>query len=283
MKLLMYAEAGGFFVGVRTETGVLKTGLLADAFLSEGRPALERLRAGLAAMPPGEIADEAALDIGPAVPRPGKIICVGLNYRRHAVESGMAIPETPVLFSKFTNAITAAGCAIPVDPAWRKIDYEAELAVIIGRMARNVAEAEALDYVLGYCNANDLSERALQFVSSQWLLGKTLDGFLPIGPYLVTYDEVPDPQALRIRGWLNGELRQDSTTADMIFSVAYVIAYISRYFTLQPGDIIATGTPEGVVFGYPPDKQRWLRAGDEYVVEIDGLGRLSNRLVEAVS
>jgi 2-keto-4-pentenoate hydratase/2-oxohepta-3-ene-1,7-dioic acid hydratase in catechol pathway len=276
----MYSTDRGWCVGVRTDDGVIKTGLLADAFLRGGIDALTQLRADLAANPNWEFVKEAAITIGPAVPQPGKIICVGLNYRRHALESGMAIPETPVLFSKFNTAITATNCPIPVDATWRKIDYEAELAVVIGRMARHVPKSEALNYVLGYCNANDLSERALQFTTSQWLLGKTLDGFLPLGPYLVTADEIPDPQALGIRGWLNGELRQDSSTADMIFSVAQIIAYVSHYFTLQPGDVISTGTPEGVIFGYPPEKQRWLGCDDEYTVEIDGLGRLSNRLVE---
>jgi 2-keto-4-pentenoate hydratase/2-oxohepta-3-ene-1,7-dioic acid hydratase in catechol pathway len=161
------------------------------------------------------------------------------------------------------------------------VDYEAELGVVIGKTAKNVTVDKALGHVLGYCNCNDLSERALQFVSGQWLVGKSLDGFLPIGPYLVTADDIPDPQNLRVRGWLNGELRQDSTTADMIFSVAECIAYISQYITLNPGDIISTGTPEGVILGRPPEKQIWMRPGDEYTVEVSGLGRLSNRMVDA--
>lgn len=158
------------------------------------------------------------------------------------------------------------------------MDYEAELCVVIGKRARYVSEADALDHVLGYCNANDLSERALQFASSQWLLGKTLDKFLPIGPYLVTADEVNDPQSLPVRGWLNGELRQNSHTSDMIFSVAQCISYASQFFTLEPGDIISTGTPEGVILGMK-DKV-WMKPGDVYEVEIGPLGRLRNQLVE---
>jgi 2-keto-4-pentenoate hydratase/2-oxohepta-3-ene-1,7-dioic acid hydratase in catechol pathway len=149
--------------------------------------------------------------------------------------------------------------------------------VVIGKTCRHVPVASALDHVFGYCNANDLSERGLQMRSGQWLLGKTLDGFLPVGPVLVTRDEVPDPQALAIRGWLNGELRQHSSTADMIFSVAEVIAYASSFFTLSPGDLIITGTPEGVILGRDP--KVWMKHGDEYVVEIEGLGRLANRVV----
>ncbi len=148
------------------------------------------------------------------------------------------------------------------------MDYEAELVVVMGRTAKNVPVENALDYVLGYCNGNDLSERALQFRSGQWLLGKSLDGFMPIGKYLVTADDIPNPQDLRIRGWMNGELRQDSNTADMIFSVAEIISYASQFMTLQAGDIISTGTPEGVILGYTPDEQRWMQAGDEYVVRV---------------
>jgi len=216
------------------------------------------------------------LQIGPAAPDPGKIICVGLNYRHHAIESGMEIPAEPILFSKFSNTITASGSEIDVS-GLVQLDYEAELGVVIGRKAKNIAEEVALDYVLGYCNANDLSERALQFKSGQWLLGKTLDGFLPNGPFLRTPETGIDPQNLNIRGWLNDELRQDSNTSDMIFSIPTLISYISRYMTLEAGDLIVTGTPMGVILGH--EHKIWMRPGDEYTVEITGLGRLSNRLV----
>lgn len=221
--------------------------------------------------------DEADLPLGPVIPNPGKIIGVGLNYRQHALESGLAVPGSPVLFSKFNNALAAAGEPIPLPPAAEQYDYEVELLVIIGRQARYVSETKALDYVAGYATANDLSARDLQNRTSQWLLGKTLAKFLPAGPYLVTADEVPDPQSLPLRCWVNGELRQDSSTADMIFPVAYLISYISQYMTLEPGDLISTGTPQGVIAGMK-DKV-WLRPGDEVTVEVAGLGRLTNRMV----
>ena len=151
-------------------------------------------------------------------------------------------------------------------------NYEAELAVVIDRRAQNVAQDEALDYVFGYCNANDLSARELQRRTSQWMLGKTLDKFFPIGPYVVTADEVPDPQALTLRAWVNGELGQDATTAGMIFSVAYLVSYISSYFTLEAGDVIATGTPDRV----PRPQKTWLKSGDRVEIEIEAMGRLTN-------
>lgn len=221
--------------------------------------------------------DEAELQVGPCLISPEKIICVGLNYRRHAAESGMQAPQTPVLFSKFNNAIAGPGEEVPLPGSARQYDYEVELGVIMGRRARNVSEAEALDYVFGYCTGNDLSARDLQSRTSQWLLGKTLDKFLPVGPYLVTADEVGDPQQLALRCWVNGELRQNSTTGDMIFSVAEIISYISRHFPLEPGDFISTGTPEGVILGMA--EKVWLKAGDEVTVEVEKLGKLSNRLV----
>ncbi len=210
---------------------------------------------------------------------PEKIICVGLNYRRHAAESGMAVPTTPVIFSKFVNALAGAREAIPLPAVASQYDYEVELAVVIGRRAANVSEATALDYVFGYCTANDLSARDLQMRTSQWLLGKTLDKFLPLGPYLMTANAVGDPQALAVRCWVNGDLRQNSNTADMVFPVAHLVAYLSQHMTLQPGDIILTGTPEGVVLGRP--QKDWLIPGDEVVVEVEKLGRLVNRLVSA--
>lgn len=218
--------------------------------------------------------------ICPIVPSPEKILCVGLNYARHAHESGMALPTSPVMFSKFNNSLAAHGETIPYNPQFTQLDYESELVVVIGKTANNVSEEEALDYVLGYCNGNDLSERALQLnlPGGQWLMGKALDKFMPVGSYLVTSDEIPDPQNLTIKGWLNGELRQDSNTSDMIFSVAEVIAYVSQYMTLKPGDMISTGTPEGVILGM--SEKVWMKPGDEYTVEIEGLGRLTNRIVE---
>ena len=221
--------------------------------------------------------DETTLTYGPCVPNPGKIICVGLNYRRHAVESAMTIPILPLLFSKFSNTIAASGEPVVLPANAVEYDYEAELGVVIGKRAKNVSEQDALNYVLGYCNIDDLSARDLQFRTSQWLLGKTLDKFSPIGPYLVTAEDVGDPQALDVRCWVNGDLRQNSNTADMIFNVAQLVSYISQYITLEPGDVISTGTPEGVVFGMK--EKHWLKPGDEVTIEIAGLGRLSNTMV----
>tara|TARA_Y100001960_G_C14781489_1_gene887117 strand:+ start:975 stop:1853 length:879 start_codon:yes stop_codon:yes gene_type:complete len=219
--------------------------------------------------------DENSLKVGPAVINPHKVICVGLNYREHAAEAGMDIPNEPVLFNKFNNSIAAPGQDIDITGLVR-VDYEAELAFVMGEQTRRVSVDNALDKVFGYCTSNDISERELQFRSGQWLLGKALDGFLPIGPYLVTSDEVPDPQDLSIRGWLNGEIRQDSNTSDMIFTVAEIISYISRYITLDPGDVVITGTPPGVIMGR--EDKAWMTEGDSYAVEIGNLGKLSNTM-----
>jgi 2-keto-4-pentenoate hydratase/2-oxohepta-3-ene-1,7-dioic acid hydratase in catechol pathway len=221
--------------------------------------------------------DEASLTLGPAVPNPGKIVCVGLNYRKHAEETGAAIPTSPVLFSKFQNTVAAPDEDVPLTDAATQYDYEVELAVVMGKTTKNVSTAGALNSVFGYATANDLSARDLQTRTPQWLLGKTMDKFMPIGPYLVTADEVPDPQKLTIRTWLNGELRQNSNTDDMIFPVAEIVSYISRHFTLEPGDVIITGTPEGVILGMA--EKRWMVPGDVVEVEVEGLGKLRNRMV----
>ncbi|WP_040288692.1 fumarylacetoacetate hydrolase family protein [Alicyclobacillus hesperidum] len=212
----------------------------------------------------------------PPVIHPEKIICVGLNYRKHAEESNMPIPTSPVYFTKFANSLSGHRATVTIPPVAKQCDYEVELVAVIGQRIRQVSVEDALRAVYGYAVGNDLSARDLQMRNSQWLYGKAVDGFAPLGPYLVTADEVPNPQDLRLRTWVNGELRQDSTTADMIFSVAEVIADLSQVMTLEPGDLIYTGTPEGVILGM--DDQRWLDAGDEIVCEIDGLGRLCTRL-----
>ncbi len=276
MKLLSLQDHS---LAVQTENGVVETVSAPEgvpqtvlALLQGGsraQTALETFVAGAT-----DFLDEATLTLAPCVPNPGKIVCVGLNYRRHAAEAGMAVPQTPILFSKYANALAGNGDVITLPEVTKQADYEAELAIVIGRRAKDVSEGEAHDYVFGYCNGNDLSARDLQMLTGQWLLGKTLDGFLPLGPYLVTADEVGDPDALRIRCWLNGELRQDSSTADMVFSTKQLVSYISRYLTLEPGDVILTGTPEGVIFG--DDPAIWLKAGDEVTVEIEKLGRLTN-------
>jgi 2-keto-4-pentenoate hydratase/2-oxohepta-3-ene-1,7-dioic acid hydratase in catechol pathway len=282
MKLLTFYQDNLLKLGIKTPEGIVEAPLTPSDFFEGGHAAPDQLKEFVSNLSDDTPRmDEQELSIGAAVPNPGKILCVGLNYRKHAVESGIDIPKLPVLFSKFNNAIAAPGEVIPISLEWKAVDYESELVVVIGKTACCVSVEEALDYVLGYCNGNDMSERDLQFVSGQWLLGKTLDKFLPIGPYLVTADEISDPQNLSIKGWYNGELRQDSSTADMIFSIAEVIAYASRYMTLYPGDIISTGTPEGVIFGRA--EKVYMKPGDEYTVEVSGLGRLTNTLGEKQS
>ena len=220
---------------------------------------------------------ESQVQYAPCVPAPGKIVCVGLNYRQHAAESGMAVPATPVLFSKFNNTLAAHQEPVRLYPNAEQYDYEAELVAVIGHKARFVSAADAPGYVFGYCNGNELSARDLQFRTSQWLLGKSLDQFLPIGPCLVTADELGDPGNLGIHCWVNGELRQNSNTSDMVFNVAQIISYTSQYMTLDPGDIISTGTPQGVILGM--QEKRWLKPGDTVEVEIDRLGKLVNPMV----
>lgn len=212
----------------------------------------------------------------PAVTGCDKILCIGLNYRRHAKECNLPLPPAPVLFNKFSNALAADQECVYLDPAYIEYDYEAELVAIIGKPARNVSKEDALDYVFGYTCGNDLSTRDLQFArSNQWLLSKTFDGFAPVGPCVVTADAI-DPNDLGISSMVNGEQRQNSRTSDMIFSVAEIIADLSRHFTLQPGDLIFTGTPQGVMHGYPKDQKNWLKPGDSVEVSIEGIGTLHN-------
>ena len=211
------------------------------------------------------------------IDRPGKIICVGLNYRDHAEEQGTALPEAPLLFAKWQNTLIGPGEAIVIPPVVTKCDYEAELGVVIGERVRDVSAEKALEAVAGYVCVNDVSARDLQFADGQWTRGKSPDTFCPVGPALVSRDDIPDPQALPIRAILNGETVQESTTANMIFGVADVIAYVTRTITLEPGDLIATGTPAGVgAFRDPP---LFMRAGDEITIEIEGIGSLTNPVV----
>jgi 2-keto-4-pentenoate hydratase/2-oxohepta-3-ene-1,7-dioic acid hydratase in catechol pathway len=291
VKILHFHTPTGIHMGVKIVDGVIHLPEALSAIPQQGVPAtLEALFAGgseaqaaldgyirwIEADAPGSpwLLAEKGIRYAPCVPQPGKIICIGLNYRRHAAESGMAVPTTPILFSKFSNTLAAHGEIIPLDGVAAQYDYEAELVVVIGRRARFVPESQALDYVFGYCSGNDLSARDLQTRTSQWLLGKTLDKFFPIGPCLVSADQAGNADALRIRCWLNGELRQDSNTNDMVFSVSQLVSYASQYMTLEPGDLISTGTPEGVILGRK--EKVWLKPGDVVEVEVEGLGRLSN-------
>jgi len=212
------------------------------------------------------------------VERPGKIVAIGQNYWDHCREQNQPAPEWPIIFTKFTTAINNPGDPIRWSPALTaQVDFEAELAVVIGRTARRVAEAGALEYVFGYTAANDVTARDLQYGDKQWVRGKSLDTFCPLGPILATRAAIPDPQRLAIRTTLNGEVMQNSHTGEMIFSVAHLIAFASQAFTLEPGDIILTGTPAGVgVFRKPPV---FLQDGDVIVVEVEGIGRLENPCV----
>ena len=278
MKLLTFEHDNHLALGIKTPSGILKSSLTPSAFFQQGIASLKYLNEEVEQASANDFLSEASLVLGPCVPNPGKILCVGLNYARHAKESGMQPPKTPVLFSKFTNTISSPHEAVPLPTSATEYDYEAELVVVIGKLAKNVSKEAALDYVLGYCNGNDISARDLQMLTGQWLLGKTLDKFMPIGPYLVTTDEAGDPQNMPVRCWLNGELRQNSNTSDMIFSVADVISYASHYMTLEPGDIISTGTPEGVILGMNP--KQWMKPGDECTIEIGILGALTNTMIE---
>jgi len=213
------------------------------------------------------------------IERPGKIVCVGLNYRDHAEEQGAPLPEAPLLFAKWQNTLIGPGEAIVIPPIVTKCDYEAELGVVIGARARDVSAENALEAVAGYICLNDVSARDLQFADKQWTRGKSPDTFCPVGPRLVPRDEVPDPQNLAIRAVLNGETMQESTTANMVFGVADLIAYITQTITLEPGDLIATGTPAGVgAFRDPPV---FMQPGDEITIEIEGLGTLTNPVTGA--
>lgn len=212
--------------------------------------------------------------MGLPIELPQKIVCVGLNYRDHAEEQGIELPQAPLLFAKWPNTLIGPGEPIVIPPVTKQVDYEAELGVVIGERVRGVSEENALEAVRGYLCLNDVSARDIQFPDRQWVRGKSLDTFCPVGPELVPVRDVPDPQALAIRAIVNGEVLQDSSTAQMIFGVAQIIAYVSRAITLEPGDLIATGTPAGVgAFRDPPI---WLQPGDEVTIEVEGLGALTN-------
>ena len=209
---------------------------------------------------------------------PQKIVCVGLNYRDHAEEQGTDLPERPLLFAKWPNTLIASGDPIRIPSISQKVDYEAELGVVIGRRASGVSAGDALAHVEGYVVANDVSGRDLQFSDGQWVRGKSLDTFLPVSD-LVPASQVADPQSLPIRAILNGTVMQDSNTSNMIFGVAEIVAFVSQAITLEPGDLIITGTPAGVgAFRDPPV---WLTPGDEITIEIDGLGSITNPVVAA--
>jgi len=245
--------------------------------LAGGADALERVRRWLYDPPWGDIVKAADVALRAPLPRPPKIICVGLNYREHAREAHMDMPEVPTIFAKFPNAAIGCGEPIVLPKNSAKPDYEAEMALIIGKHGRHIPAGEWREYVFGYTNFNDVSARDFQMRTSQWMIGKTFDTFAPMGPAIVTADEVADPHALDISTTINGEVLQHSNTSDLIFKIPELIAYLSSVFTLEPGDVIATGTPSGVGFARKPP--RWLVPGDEVVVRVEGLGDLRNPVV----
>ena len=227
----------------------------------------------------GAFLKEESTEYGPLVTHPEKIVCIGLNYRRHAQEIGSPIPKEPVLFSKFNVALNhhKGTIRLPVAVA-KKFDYEVELVIVMGKEARDVTEADALSCVAGYATGNDFTARDLQLeTGGQWLIGKTPDQFAPLGPYMITAEQV-DPDNLKLECRVNGEIRQNSNTSDMIASTRHIVSYVSRHITLRPGDIIYTGTPEGVIQGKPKDKQVWLKAGDKIACSVEKLGELTFEL-----
>jgi 2-keto-4-pentenoate hydratase/2-oxohepta-3-ene-1,7-dioic acid hydratase in catechol pathway len=284
VKLLRVGPAGAERPALLDAEGVLRdlSGLVPDidgSLLADGA-ALERLAAGGAdgSLP----ALDASLRIGPPLARIGKIVCIGLNYHAHAIETGAQPPGEPVVFMKAPDTVVGPQDTVLVPRASRKTDWEVELAVVIGRELRYAAShEEALAAVAGYAVAHDVSEREFQIErGGQWDKGKNCETFNPLGPWLVTADEVPDPQALSLKLWVNGELKQDGSTADQIFPVAEVVRYLSQFMTLYPGDVINTGTPAGVAMGQPEPKP-YLRPGDVVELAIEGLGRQRQELKSA--
>ncbi len=282
MKLTQFCKNNAPALGIWTDRGIVdpaveaaRRGLTAPATMLEAIRGGEAAISLLESLSDGSTVEEAVL--APVVTGMDKLLCIGLNYRQHALECGSPLPPAPTLFNKFRSALAAHGQAIFLPRDYREYDYEGELVAVIGKPARNVAAAEALSYVFGYTCGDDLSTRDLQFArSNQWLLSKTFDGFAPVGPCVALG---LDPSDLTLTTTVNGEVRQNSSTADLIFDVAHIIADLSRHFTLLPGDLIFTGTPSGVMQGYPADRKRWLRPGDRVEVTIEGIGTLSNTFI----
>jgi len=294
LTLLTTRRGGAYGLGVKTEKGILDVNAAArllkmhapatidDLLQHEDGPSLNALvdAASKSKAAQKAFVQEEAIAYGPVVTRPQKIVCVGLNYRKHTQEVGMEIPKQPVLFNKFNTALNSHNGTIrlPVEAA-KKFDYEVELVMVIGKEAKNVTEADALAYVAGYCTGNDFTARDLQLeTGGQWMVGKTPDQFAPLGPYMVTADQI-DPGHLDIECRLNGETRQSANTSEMIFHPRVLISYISRVITLKPGDIIFTGTPPGVIQGKPKEQQVWLKAGDKIACSLEKLGELKFELV----
>jgi 2-keto-4-pentenoate hydratase/2-oxohepta-3-ene-1,7-dioic acid hydratase in catechol pathway len=268
---------GQHVIDVQSANPIVPTSL--REILASGPLALRAVQEA-ARHPAAQKHDLAAVKLLPPIPDPPKIVCLGLNYADHAKEGGVPIPKDPVLFSKYTSALIGQGDAIVLPSVSHEVDYEAELVIVVGQRGRHLTAGQAMPYVAGYTIGHDVSARDWQLKKDgkQWMVGKTFDTFAPTGPVLVTADEVPNPHNLGIRLRLNGQTMQNSNTSQMIFSVSAILAYLSQVFTLEPGDLIFTGTPPGVGFARKPPV--YLRPGDVVEVEIDGLGVLRNPVVQ---
>ena len=281
MRLITFAKNGGSAAGIVKGQGILPLKDLgyedALSFVAGGDAALLATEKIVDTLPPRDLLPLNSVRLLAPIPRPPKILCVGLNYRDHAFESGMDIPAVPTVFAKFSTAVIGSGAANMIPPTTQKPDYEAELAIVIGRRGERIPRNNWQDYVFGYTILNDVSARDIQLATSQWTLGKSLSTFAPLGPHIVTRDEVPDQHTLDIRLSIGGETLQHSNTREFIFAVPDLLEYISRFVTLEPGDVISTGTPSGVGLGRRPP--RWLQPGDEVVIEIDKIGILRNPVV----
>lgn len=247
------------------------------AVIQGGFPALQRVAKWADKPPAEEVAPREKVKLLAPLPHPPKIICVGLNYRDHAIESKMEIPKVPTIFSKYATSVIGPGENIVLPRLSSKPDYEAEFAFVIGKGGRHIAGERWQEHIFGYTNFNDVSARDYQMATTQWMMGKTFDTFAPMGPAIVTADEIKDPHALDIQMIINGEVLQNSNTKNLIFRIPELIEYLSGVFTLEPGDVVSTGTPSGVGFSRNPP--RWLRPGDDVVVRISGLGELRNSVV----
>lgn len=279
MRIVSYRSSDGDWAGVETDNGVIDAGELLGA---DGLTVRELLAAGRlpelaeAAASGGSTAPIADPELLPPVPDPEKIVCIGLNYGAHAAEAGIDPPGVPTFFAKFRNALAAPGARVQLPAASTKVDYEAEVAFVVGRRCKEIDPGEALEAVAGFMLLNDLSARDLQFATPQWIPGKVFDGSAPCGPALVTPDDAGPDDAISFALELNGERMQEGTTADLIFSVPELLAHLSRLMTLEPGDIVSTGTPAGV--GSTRDPRVWLKAGDEVVISSPTLGVLRTEL-----